>query len=753
MLSGRKPSSESISDTRPPANPKESSHAIAQQAAEDCRILAENRKKAHGGKMQRPPLGELFVQLRLLTPDEVSSVLKRMQKGETGRFGATALALGLVDHEGLAKALAQQFGLRFVSSERIQRLAITESTLELLPAKFMREHLMVPTFLDPESRILSLLTADPTAIPSLRAAQEHATAQRLRLFVGPEPAIRELIDQIVPDAPSSEEKPDETEDNNGALSPKLIATLPRSKAIVLEPDMKRLGALRAVEEFENNPVDFAHDPEQVASLLKEGGVDRIIYRKGLSDMVEPYLPAWRRIAPGLNAAPVDGFGPSQQSGGLHAAGCRFLIDLLEFVLLASESKNMDARSRVRRTARLAKQVSNQLGLPQIQTDAILIAALLGELDQMSLVRGIVADDTLDNTQSTRFELARALVNPLDPPYDLDGLFAALERKRAGQESDQENIPADVLFSVRAIVEKGRANESNPEKILGAAAESHHPAILGALEQVLRRDALRGRLVTAGTGGALSTPTIVIAEREAALVTALEVRLGQAGFETVVVADGESALRETHALLPAAVIANMRLPRRDGLALVMELKNTLDTEHIPVILLTNRSSAADVNRGLEIGAEEVLEKPINVQVLITRIRKAIARSGKQTRTASLSGRLAELSIAELLQTLHLAGKTARVNVNAGLVKGSLGILDGNVLTAYYEDKPSEEKQGEEKQGEEKQGEEAFYELIALPQGRFEVLVGEAPEGSNLTESTEFLLLEALRRLDERRRIRD
>jgi DNA-binding response OmpR family regulator len=685
--------------------------------------------------MKRPPLGELFVQLRLLTPDEVASVLKRMQKGETGRFGATALALGLVDHEGLAKALAQQFGLRFVSGERIQRLSITESTLELLPKKLMRERLMVPTFMDPESRILSLLTADPTAIPSLRSAQEHATAQRLRLFVGPEPAIRELIEKIVPNDPSEEEEEEATQNLSETLPNRFTAKITQPKSIVLETNMERLGALRELQAFEDNAVEFAHDPEQISSLLEEGGANRLVFRKALTDMVEPYLPAWRRLAPGLNVSPVDGFGPSHQSDGLHAAGCRFLIDLLEFVLLASESKNMDARSRVRRTARLSKQVSNELGLTQAQRDAIVIAALLGEMDQLSLVKGIVADDTLDNTQGTRFELARALVNPLDPPYDLDGLFSALERKRNGQESNPENISADVLFSVRAIVEKARPNESDPAKIIGATAKDHHPAILSALEQVLRREALRGRIVTAGTGGTLSTPTIVIAEREAALVTALEVRLGQAGFETVVVADGESALRETHALLPAAVIANLRLPRRDGLALVMELKNTLDTEHIPVILLTNRSSAADVNRGLEIGAEEVLEKPVNVRVLITKLRKAIARSGKQVRPASLTGRLAELSIAELLQTLHLAGKTARVNVDAGLVKGSLGIVEGNVLSAELEDQ---------------QGEDAFYELIALPQGRFEVLVGETTEDSNLTESTEYLLLEALRRLDERRR---
>lgn len=686
--------------------------------------------------MQRPPLGELFVQLRLLTPDEVSSVLKRMQNGETGRFGATALGLGLVDHEGLAKALAQQFGLRFVNSERIERLSITESTLKLLPAELIREHSMVPTFMDPESRVLSLLTADPTAIPSLRAAQEKAEAQRLRLFVGPEPAIQSLIDRILPKDNAAEKTDDETSPLNESISVELDKRFLQQRAIVLETDMERLAVLRSLEEHESNGVDFAHDPEQVSSILKAGGISRVLYRKPLSDMVEPYIPAWRRLAPGLNVSPVNGFGPSHQSSDVHSAGCRFLIDLLQFVLLASETKNMDARSRVRRTVRLSKQVSSELGLAQAQRDSILIAALLGEMDQLSLVEGIMADDTMEKTDGSRFELARALVNPLDPPYDLDGLFSSLEQKRSGLKTETDNIPADVLFSVRAIVEKSRPNESNPARILGESASQHHPTILAALEQVLRRDALRRRLVTAGSEARLSTPTIVIAEREAALVTALEVRLGQAGFETVVVADGASALRETHALLPVAVIANLRLPQRDGLALVMELKNKKDTEHIPVILITNRTSASDVNRGLEIGAEEVLEKPINVQVLITRLRKAIARSGKAVQSASLTGRLADLSIAELLQTLHLAGKTARINISAGLVKGNLSLLDGNLLAASFEDT---------------QGEEAFYELVGLAEGRFEVLVGTQPDPANLTESTEFLLLEALRRLDERRRI--
>ena len=216
--------------------------------------------------MQRPPLGELFVQLRLLTPDEVSAVLKRMQKGETGRFGLTALELGLVDHEGLAKALAHQFGLRFVTSERIQRLSIADETMKLIPASLMRDHLMVPTFMDPDSRVLSLLTSDPTDLPSLRAAQEHASAQRLRLFVGPEPAVADLIDRIVPKG-NTPESQDETEVLSEPQTLSLSQDLARPSAIVLETDLERLGALRALEELEQTGVDFVHDPEQVPSQV------------------------------------------------------------------------------------------------------------------------------------------------------------------------------------------------------------------------------------------------------------------------------------------------------------------------------------------------------------------------------------------------------------------------------------------------------------------------------------------------------
>ncbi|MEC7242563.1 MAG: DUF4388 domain-containing protein [Myxococcota bacterium] len=682
--------------------------------------------------MQRPPIGELFVQLKLLTPDEVASVLKRMQKSDTGRFGATALELNLVDHEGLARALAQQFGLRYVTGERIQRLVISAETLELVPTDLMREHLIVPTFMDGESRVLSVLTADPTNLPSLRAVQEQASAQRLRLFIGPEPAVAQLIERLDVDAAH---EPDASESDDTEQLPIPIPSFEQQRTLVLETNLERLAALRTLQEHEGDNTEFVHDPEQVAALLQQGGYDVLVHRRELAAMVEAYLPSWRRISPGLTVSGLDGYGPGHSSGGIHAAGCDFLLNLLEFILLASETKNMDARARVRRTTRFAKQVAQELRLPQEQRDAIVVAALVGEMDQLNLVRGIVADDNEAGLAESRFELSRALVNPFDPPYDLDGIFRFMEAKRAGQEISKDHFAGDVLFSVRAVVEKGKPAESDPERILGSAISQHNPAVLQAVQQVLKREVLRGQLTTAGTLNELSTPTIVIAEREAALVTALEVRLGQAGYETVVVADGEAALRETHALHPVAVIANMRLPRRDGLALVMELKHSKDTATIPVVLITNRKSAADVNRGLEIGAEEVLEKPINVQLLLTRLRKVIAQSGKQVKGASLTGMLAELSFAELLQTLHLSGKTARVEVRSGLQKGSVCLVDGKVLSADLG---------------EATGEAAFYELVALQHGRFEVQIGQRPETTNLTESTEFLLLEALRRLDERRR---
>jgi len=676
--------------------------------------------------MHRPPLGQILLDLRLLTPAEVEQILKKMRESESGRFGETAIYLDLLDHEGLSKGLASQFKLRHVPTERIGRLSIPEQVVKLLPEELIRSKLVVPTFYDKSTGMLSLLTSDPTDLPTLTTVQKTTGAKQLRLFVAPSTALSNMIKGILPET-------SEVAAVKALLDEQFTPKV--TKTVVLETDFDRLAALRVIEKQEGGNTEYIHDPEQMTPLLQEGDVDRVIYRKELSELVTPYLPGWRRIVAGLEVSVVKGFSPSN-SGQNNESGFDFLLNLIEFILLTSESRNMDARARTRRTARLTKSVAKELGVrPFIETAAV-IAGMMTELDKLSLVQGIVADDTTSRGGSRRYELARAVLMPIGGTWNFDEIFSELEERRMGRETTSGNRAAEIIFSVRAFVENASPGDSDPLKAMGERAELHDPEVLSALARVLKRESLKGQLVTAGVGNSLTTATIVIAEREAALITGLEIRLGQAGFETIVVGDGIAALNQVRSLKPAAVIANMRMPKKDGLSLVLELNSDAETKDIPIILLTNRSSAIDVERGLEIGADDVLEKPVNLGAMVARIRKLIGKSYSSSSRASLMGDLSEVSIGELLQTLHLSGKTCVVSVDSINSKGFIGMRHGNIYDAQLENVF---------------GDDALFEMVALNQGDFRVRVGEELPQSRISSKTEFLLLEGLKRMDENARV--
>lgn len=84
------------------------------------------------------------------------------------------------------------------------------------------------------------------------------------------------------------------------------------------------------------------------------------------------------------------------------------------------------------------------------------------------------------------------------------------------------------------------------------------------------------------------------------------------------ADGEEALRKIREQEPDIVISDVMMPVMDGLELCRRLKNDIETSHIPVILLTARSSAADRVECYNAGADGYIAKPFELNVLKARI---------------------------------------------------------------------------------------------------------------------------------------
>ena len=101
-------------------------------------------------------------------------------------------------------------------------------------------------------------------------------------------------------------------------------------------------------------------------------------------------------------------------------------------------------------------------------------------------------------------------------------------------------------------------------------------------------------------------------------------------------DGLDALAKIELSTPDLVLSDTRLPKLDGYALVRKLKERPEWASIPVVFLTSQKSIEDKIRGLELGVEDYLTKPIFVRELIARVNLLLARRTQEniaTRTST------------------------------------------------------------------------------------------------------------------------
>jgi CheY-like chemotaxis protein len=117
--------------------------------------------------------------------------------------------------------------------------------------------------------------------------------------------------------------------------------------------------------------------------------------------------------------------------------------------------------------------------------------------------------------------------------------------------------------------------------------------------------------------------ILLVDDEEEIRRSASVWLSAAGFETSFARDGVEGVAIATKAPPDAVVMDVRMPRKDGLSALAELKQQSATRHIPIVMLS--ASLVDKNRALDAGATFFLTKPYQGSKLVEAVKAAIVRA--------------------------------------------------------------------------------------------------------------------------------
>lgn len=149
--------------------------------------------------------------------------------------------------------------------------------------------------------------------------------------------------------------------------------------------------------------------------------------------------------------------------------------------------------------------------------------------------------------------------------------------------------------------------------------------------------------------------ILIVEDDLDVAEMLNAYFRVQGYEVFTVNWGEDGVRAAQTVLPDLLILDIRLPDIDGYEVARRVRTDRRTNEIPIIFLTEKRERIDRLQGFEVGADDYITKPFDVQELRLRVRNALKRVSQGSLTNPVSG-LPEGPLVEerLSEVIHKSG---------------------------------------------------------------------------------------------------
>jgi len=163
---------------------------------------------------------------------------------------------------------------------------------------------------------------------------------------------------------------------------------------------------------------------------------------------------------------------------------------------------------------------------------------------------------------------------------------------------------------------------------------------------------------------MGKPRLLVVEDDADIANMLKIYFSGLDYIVDTAPRGSVALEKTRQVLPHLIILDIMLPDIDGYEVCRTLRTNTRTSHIPVIFLTQKDERSDKLQGLELGADDYITKPFDIEELKLRVQGAIRRAERESLTDPRSGlpagRLIEDQLRQIIRENDWALLDVRIN---------------------------------------------------------------------------------------------
>ena len=117
---------------------------------------------------------------------------------------------------------------------------------------------------------------------------------------------------------------------------------------------------------------------------------------------------------------------------------------------------------------------------------------------------------------------------------------------------------------------------------------------------------------------MADATVLLVDDDPVILKLLQVNFEMEGYTVLTANDGVEGLEKARQERPDVVILDIMMPRMDGLEVTRELKGDDSTRDMPILLLSAKAQASDIQLGREVGADDYLTKPFDPLELLERV---------------------------------------------------------------------------------------------------------------------------------------